>query len=315
MARPSDWFSPVRFRRLARILSEIDGASPGVAASDATRQLWRVCGGPLGEIPEYLVLLVELDLIRLHNGAYFRTGGGNKITKALRAGDKRALALTLIRAGCFYDQARRLIERGASDAQQRLVVPRREAILCAPQLVSLLQVWSEVEVRPQIVIASALVTELEAAWALLPPEPEIPEWQRARKAVGDRAELYSFQLERACALDKNRIHWVARDADDLGWDVEDRSTSPARRIEVKGSRDRRELFFLSENEWKRAREHGANYFVHFWGAIDLSREVAIEYAALRAEGYPVEIRNPAKAIDNGAWIATATRWRIERSTA
>ena len=314
MAKPSDWFSPARFRRLAGILPSIDGAPPGVAASDVARRVWRVCGGPLGEIPDYLVLLVELDLIRLHNGAYFRTGGGNKVTKTLRTGDKTALALTLIRAGCFYDQARRLIERGTSDAQQRLVVARREAIVCAPQLVSLLDVWSEVEVRPQIVIPSALVTELETAWALLPPEPEIPEWQRERKAVGDRAELYTLQFERARALDKNRIHWVSRDADDIGWDVEDRSTSPVRHIEVKGSRGRREMFFLSENEWKRASEHGTNYFVHFWGAIDLSRKVSMEYAALRAEGYPVEIRNPVKEIYDGAWIATSTRWRIERST-
>ena len=313
MAKRSDWFSPARFRRLAGVLPTLDGAPPGVAARDAARRAWRVCGGPFGEMPDYFVLLVDLDLIRLHNGAYSRTNGGNKVTRALRRGDKTALALTLIRAGCFHDQARRLIERATSDAQQRLLVARREAIVCAPQLVSLLEVWGEVEVRPQIVIPSALVTELETAWALCPPETEIPEWQRQRKAVGDRAELYSFQFERARSLDKNRIHWVSRDADDIGWDVEDRSTNPVRHIEVKGSRHRREMFFLSENEWNRASEHGNNYVVHFWGAIDLSRDVSREYAALRAEGYPVEIRNPVKAIDDGVWIATATRWRIEKS--
>lgn len=313
MARPSDWFTPTRFRRLVDILPLIDGAPPGIAVTDAARRVWRVCGGPLGEIQDYLELLVELDLIRLHNGAYFRTGGGNKVTKAIRKGDCTTLALTLIQAGCFHDQARHLIERGTSDTRQRLVVAYREAIVGAPQLVSLLEIWAEVEVRPQVAIPSALVTELEAAWTLLPPEPQVPEWQRERKAVGDRAELYSVQLERARAADRNRIHWVARDADDLGWDVEDRSTNPVRRIEVKGSRDRREMFFLSDNEWKRANEHGNNYIVHFWGAIDLTRKVSLEYAALRAEGYPVEIQNPAQAISDGGWIATPTRWRIERS--
>lgn len=105
---------------------------------------------------------------------------------------------------------------------------------------------------------------------------------------------------------------MARDADDLGWEVEDRATNPVRRIEVKGSRDRRERFFLSENEWEKANEHGDNYFVRFWGAIDLTRKPAVEYAALRAEGYPVVIQNLAKGIDDGAWIATSTRWRVER---
>ena len=314
MGKPSHWFIPARFRRLASILSTIHGAPPGVAVYRATRQAWRVCGGPLGEMADYLRLLVEHDLIRLHNGAYFRTSGGNRVTRALRKGDRTVLALTLIHAGCFHDQARRLIERGKNDAQMRLVVARREAIVCAPQLVSLLEVWNDVEVRPQVVIPSQLVTELETAWALRAPETEIPEWQRQRKAVGDRAELYTFQFERARAVDRNRIHWVSRDSDDLGWDVEDRSSSPARRIEVKGSRERREMFFLSENEWNRAREHGDKYCVHFWGAIDLGRDVSLEYSALRAEGYPVEIPNPVKAIDDGAWVATATRWRIERGT-
>ncbi|MPZ20986.1 MAG: DUF3883 domain-containing protein [Luteitalea sp.] len=314
MDRPSDWFTPARFRRLADILPSIDGAAPGMPASDAARRVWRVCGGPLSEMPDHLALLVELDLIRLHNAAYFRTGGGNKLTKALRKGDTSGLAVALIHAGCFHDQARHLLERGTSDARQRLIVARREAIVGAPQLLSLLEVWSEVEVRPRVVIPPALVTELEAAWALLPPEPEISEWQRERKAVGDRAELYTVQFERARATDKNWIRWVARDADDLGWDVEDRSTDPVKRIEVKGSRDRREMFFLSENEWKKASEHGDNYILHFWGAIDLTRKVAVEYAALRAEGYPVEIQNPAKAIKDGAWIATSTRWRIERNS-
>lgn len=193
------------------------------------------------------------------------------------------------------------------------MVARREAIVRAPQLVSLLEVWKDVEVRPQVVIPFTLVSELETAWALLPPEPEVPEWQRERKAVGNRAELYTVQFERLRAADKTQIRWVARDADDLGWDVEDRSINPIRRIEVKGSRERHEMFFLSENEWKKAKEHGEFYFVHFWGGIDLTREAATEYAVLRSEGYPLVIQNPAKAINDGEWIATSTRWRIRRS--
>lgn len=283
-------------------------------ASEAGRRVWRVCGGPLSEMLDHLALLVELDLVRLHKGAYFRTAGGNRLTKSLREGNQTGLALALIHSGCFHDQARHLIERGTNDPQQRLVIARREAIVGAPQLVSLLELWGEVEVRPQIIIPSALVTELEAAWSVLPPEPEIPEWQRVRKAVGDRAELYTVQFERARATERNRIHWVARDSDTLGWDVEDRAANPVRRIEVKGSRARREMFFLSENEWRKANEYGDDYFVHFWGAIDLALSPAVEYAVRRAEGYPVEIQNPAKAIEDGTWTATATRWRIERNS-
>ncbi|HYC54234.1 MAG TPA: DUF3883 domain-containing protein [Candidatus Binatia bacterium] len=312
MARPSDWFTPARFRRLANILSSIDGAAPGLPAADAARRVWRVCGGPLTEISDYLALLIELDLIRLHSGGYFRTRGGNKLAKTLRSGDRTGLALTLIHGGCFHDQARHLLERGTNDAHLRLVVTRKEALVGAPQLVSLLELWSEVEVRPKVAIPSSLAAELEAVWTLLPPEREIPEWQLERKAVGNRAELYTVQLERSRVADKNSVHWVARDADDLGWDVEDRSWEQVRRIEVKGSRDRREMFFLSENEWRRANEYGEDYFIHFWGAVDLNRKPAVEYAALRAEGYPVEIQNPAKAINDRKWSATATRWRVER---
>jgi hypothetical protein len=313
VSRPSDWFTPVRFRRLAGVLPSVDGTAPGLPASDAARRVWRTCGGPLAEVTDHLGILNMLGLVHLHNGAYIRTSAGNRLTKALRRGDQTGLALALIRAGCFHDQARHLIERGTSDAAQRLVVARREAIVGAPQLLTLLQLWSEVEVRPHVAIPLALVSELEATWSLLPPEPTVPEWLRERKLVGDRAELYTVQFERSRATDRNRIHWVARDADDLGWDVEDRSLTPVRRIEVKGSRDRREMFFLSENEWKKCNEHGDSYFVHLWCAIDLARKPAVEYAALRAKGYPVEIQNPAKALNDGRWIATATRWRVERA--
>ena len=149
MARPSDWFSPARFRRLAGILSSIDGRRGSSGLRCRAAGLAACAVAPLARSRTTWCFSLKLDLIRLRNGAYFRTAGGNKVTKALRTGDKTALALTLIHSGCFYDQARRLIERGTSDAQQRLVVARREAIVCAPQLVSLLEVWSEVEVRPR----------------------------------------------------------------------------------------------------------------------------------------------------------------------
>lgn len=48
-------------------------------------------------------------------------------------------------------------------------------------------------------------------------------------------------------------------------------------------------------------------------AEDLRREPALEYAALRAAGYPLIIKDFAAQFAAGLWVATATRWRVMRA--
>jgi hypothetical protein len=132
-----------------------------------------------------------------------------------------------------------------------------------------------------------------------------------QKAVGDRAELYTIQFERT-RTNPSLIAWVARDSDSLGFDVEDRSTSPTRCIEVKGSRDTELMFFLSETELEKAREIGSRYELQFWGGIDLSVDPSAEYALLRAKGYPTRLEDLSirlKGMD-----MQPVRWRVSPST-
>ncbi|MGA7413480.1 MAG: DUF3883 domain-containing protein [Bryobacteraceae bacterium] len=124
--------------------------------------------------------------------------------------------------------------------------------------------------------------------------------------------MYSLQFEKTKSADSYQLFWVARDSDSLGWDIEDRSVEPLRCIEVKGRRDHEVLFFLSDNEWSKAKQVGDKYEVHFWGGIDLAREPAVEYAHLTAAGYPLVIRNLPLQISDGAFEATAVQWRITR---
>ena len=220
--------------------------------------------------------------------------------------------MTLIRSGCFHEQARLLVETATIDTEGNLHCPTRTAQTIAPQLVAILLSWEEVQLRPEFVIPSSLVQELNTAWALLPPESTLPRWAAERRAVGDRAEMYSVQLERS-RVRPDLIAWVARDSDAFGYDVEDRSTNPSRCIEVKGSRDNDVIFYISEREWQRAQELGSRYEVQFWGGIDLRVEPAIEYAALRAAGYPLTIPNFAASVGVD-WIATPVKWRITKAT-
>jgi hypothetical protein len=120
--------------------------------------------------------------------------------------------------------------------------------------------------------------------------------------------MYSVQFERT-RLGTSAIFWVAKDSDELGWDVEDRSVTPHRCIEVKGRRDDEVVFFLSDNEWQKAVELESLYEIQFWGGIDLACDPAIEYARLRANGYPLVINNISTQVGVG-WEATAVRWRI-----
>jgi hypothetical protein len=108
----------------------------------------------------------------------------------------------------------------------------------------------------------------------------------------------------------SQIIWVSQDTDALGYDIEDRSGSKLRCIEVKGRRDHDVVFFLSENEWRKAEILRGQYEIHFWGGIDLASDPAIEYAALRVAGYPIIFVDPVMAI-NSKLKSSPVKWRLE----
>ena len=275
-------------------------------------RLWRTAGGPIDEMTELLALLCELNLVRNQADVYQRTRAGDIVVRALRVGNLRAFGLVLIRSGAFHDQARTLIEGGAMDPTGNLKCPARIARAGAPQLLGVLRWWPDVRLLPEVTIPHELISELNTVWALLPPSVAAPIWAVERKAVGNRAEMYTVQTERLRSGDPSQIIWAALDSDSLGWDVEDRSASPRRFIEVKGRRDNQVTFFVSDNEWAKAQELGAQYEIQFWGGIDLGKDPAVEYHALKAAGYPLFIINPAVELQQLDWEMRPVSWRVSR---
>lgn len=288
-------------------------SSAGAMHRDAAiRLVWSHCGGPYDEISVLLQLLDAIGLISFQDAVVKRSRAGDQIAKSIKAGDLRPLGMTLIRVGYFHDQARILIETGRTDTAGNLLCRSKVARAGAPQLIGILQWWDGVRVLPEVVVPKHLVAELNTVWALLPPETRTPSWAVERKAVGNRAEMYSVQREKTRVADPTQIFWVAQDSDDLGWDIEDRSTEPRRCIEVKGRRDHEVVFFLSDNERAKAKDSCINWEVHFWGGIDLSRNPAVEYAHLVASGYPLIIENLEREIDESKWDVRAVQWKVVR---
>jgi hypothetical protein len=313
MTAKSDWFTSARFRRIVELLVSIGSLPADISEKETVTVLWRKCGGPLNEILQLIETLISLKLARASGQGLVRTPLGHQIAKKIRTKDHRALALTIIRAGYFHDQARVLLELGSIDVDGNLRCSSRYARTGAPQLVGLLEYWNEVQIFPELVVPESVLKELNKVWALLPPPVVLPAWAAERKEVGNRAEMYTVQYERD-RLGHSSIFWVARDSDSLGWDVEDRSTVPYRYIEVKGRRDSELAFYLSDKEWTKAQELGPNHEVQFWGGIDLMLDPAVEYMKLRSNGYPIVIGNLAAELRTGL-EAVAVSWKITRRSA
>jgi hypothetical protein len=311
----STWLTAVRLERLCIVVTVVPSSQLGSPVDDVLREAYDAGGGALDEIGELVTLLKKVGLCAQVEGVLRRTREGDRVAKAMRAEDRTLLGRALIRAGILHDQARHLVESGSTDAKGNLRCELRVGRTGAPQLLGLLQWWPEVEDRPSILIPKTLMDELNSVWALLPPQPETPTWVMERKAIGNRAEMYTVQIERLAAADPSTIAWVARDSDTLGWDVEDRAVAPLRRIEVKGSRETDPVFFLSDNEWKKASEHATAYEIHFWGGIDLSRQPAEEFQMLRSLGFPIVVTGIIDEVARGVWCADAVRWRVYRAAA
>jgi hypothetical protein len=309
------WLTSARLSRLGEALRAIPSRSREIRYEVAERSIWRVCGGPYDEIRTLVCVLRFLGLVQADENVVGRTRGGDKIARALAAGDKRMLGLTIVRAGCFHEQARMLLERGSFDVAGNLVCQGKAARTAAPQLVGMLQWWEDVSTFPFVSIPRTLAEELNTVWALLPPRQGPPGRAYEKKAIGDRAEIYSLQWERTKVSDKSQVVWVAQDSDQLGWDIEVRCSVPRRLIEVKGSRNKEVTFFLSDNEWKKAHDPSLQYEIHFWGGIDPNRDPGTEYLHLTAEGYPIILKDLPTRLAQNAFEAKPDRWRLRATKA
>lgn len=279
---------------------------------EAPLLLWRRCGGPIDEVPVLIQVLMQAELLHRGVGHLVLSRAGQRITRQGDIQSRRSLALALLRAGLFHDQARTLIESGTTTAEGAIVCAMRDARRNAPQLVGLLEGWANAT-PSTLALPLDLVRELTAVWTLLPPPGVDEAAEAARKTVGNRAELYSYQFERLKAETPSDIVWVSRDDESLGYDIEDRSANPRRRIEVKGSGGDTVRFFLSENEWRKAHEDPVHYEIHFWGGIDPNQHVAQEFERLRANGYPHILVDLPSLLATGELAAVPQQWKVERS--
>ena len=107
MSPPTDtWLTGPRVERLAVALLAIGANAPGIAREGAVRSIWRKCGGSHEEAQQVLAILASLNLVRIESESIRRVDAGNRVARALRAGDYQLLGITIIRAGLFSEQAR-----------------------------------------------------------------------------------------------------------------------------------------------------------------------------------------------------------------
>jgi hypothetical protein len=173
----------------------------------------------------------------------------------------------------------------------------------------------DVSIRGQVEIGRESGLELDSVWNELPLTSRIDsqDIEKRRKAIGDRAELYSLQVERSAYVGSWRqITWVSRDDDSLGYDIEVPG-NPTRRIEVKGSAGRDLQFFLSANEYRVAQRHGSSYEIHFWGQINVKKDPVEEFERLVTAGYPIRVADPTSALTQRPWLIEPSQYRVTRN--
>ena len=303
----SDWLTAVRIERLCRVLDAVVSfPSNRVRVTDLTTTVWRKCGGPFAELSLLISVLVKLKLLWVDGDLIRPTKSG--VALARGQSSSRIVGEILIRRGFFHDQARLLRESAVADADGTLRCPVTTARTLAPQLVGVLQRWPDVTVYPEIALPRVVADVISGITTVLPPVAEVPKWIEDQKAVGNRAEAYSLQFE-STRVPFSLLTWTSQDSDRFGYDIEDRSQQPSRLIEVKGKRDQSILFYLSENQLKRATIARNRYEVHFWGNIDLSMDPEVEYQHLRDSGYPLVIRDIIANI-GVEWRLEPVEWRV-----
>ena len=296
------WFTPQRLERMTQALRVVHHAGrTGLRLELADRTIWKTVGGPLGDVPDILQVLRSLGLLG-HKPPHLQlTRSGRQVATQDHQHGGRLLARQIIARGLLLGQARVLIESCEPDDAGALRCRRDLAVSQAPQLTGLLRRFPEVEFGAHLVIP-----ELDNAWI----PAATPSRVDHRKSLGDRGEEFSYRYERDNAADRTRIHWVAQEDDDLGYDIEDTSEPGRRLIEVKASSGTDVRFFLSTNEWRVASENPAAYEVQFWGGVNLSADPAEEYQRLRALGYPLVLHELAAHVRAGRLLLEASQYVV-----
>lgn len=305
MIVPSHHAGGISDRAAAQVLTTRIGVSPRACAS-------------------VLAGLEALGLVSVLSQAYGRSPRGDQVRKKIRAStDTEVMAIEIMRSGFMADQIRQLRQvLTSSDAGYEC--GRAAAQATAPQLLGVLARLSDVDVSGLVRIGPLAARELDSVWNEVPPADR-GHWQdieQQRRAIGDRAELYSVQLERSRAVGFiHRVRWVSRDTDSLGYDIEvealetDKGSQlgARRHIEVKGSSGRSLQFFLSANELRAARRIGPQYEIHYWGEMVIGRHPQVEYEELRKSGYPVVIQDPATTLLSHPWVMEPSQYQVRRA--
>lgn len=289
----------------------------GLSAERAHNRLAISVGVSVQTTRAVVEALTVLGLVAEKGGVLGRTRAGDRMRRGVRSDGSHVLAAALVRSGVLADQIRRLRQVLVRDGDGYRC-GRGAAQAAAPQLSGLLARMPDVSLTGQLVIGKATALELDSVWNEVPPETRT-NWSdidNKRRAVGERAEHYSMQLERSREVGAiDRIVWVSRDDDDLGYDIEVKnvdSHEKPRLVEVKGTSGRAVQFFLSSNECDVAVAAGENYEVQFWGSIDLARAPMDEYEVLRAAGYPITIVNPGQELGQQPWLIEPSQYRVTR---
>lgn len=308
-------FTEVFVEQLVHVITTIPSHHSGGLNSDGLYSVLRSRIG-VGNRPSRNVVacLTQMRLISEVDGMVGRSRTGDAVRREVRTQGSRPLAVAILRSGLMADQIRaiRSVLRANGDGYE---CGRSAAQVVAPQLLGLLGRMPDVAITGRVEIGRVSGLELDSVWNELPPASRV-NWQdmeKRRIAIGDRAELYSMQLERSAHVGAwESITWVSRDDDSLGYDIEVRG-QPTRRIEVKGSSGREIQFFLSTNEYRVAQLHGPSYEIHFWGDIRVGSDPIQEFDRLTSAEYPIRILDPSAVFAQAPWAIEPSQYRVTRS--
>ncbi|WP_204045107.1 DUF3883 domain-containing protein [Acrocarpospora phusangensis] len=216
--------------------------------------------------------------------------------------------MAVLRSGLIADQIQYLLsvsryENGA------LYFGVPEARRGSAQLLGLVSWLPEYATGSPAHVYGQLCEELTSAWNLR--SAAVVSVGDERQRVGERAELYSLQLQRQNYLSIGaQIAWVSQEAPNLGYDIEIRSPRPIKCIEVKGSRAPSLSFILSDNEWQAALRLQDVYEINFWGDVRLDESAPQGYARLTGLGFPIVIENPATVLTRSPYVIQPQGWKV-----
>jgi hypothetical protein len=291
------------FATAGRLLVSLADLPSDLDTDQVIRTAIRI-GLPREQVHPALNLLMEAGLARGIADVWRLEPVGVEVAHSLRAGEWSTFALRLLSASALRSQLARLIPLAHQAADGGAVVRRRAATAVAPQA-SILLSW----LQRRTGIELAIPLEIVQLGSLEEPQELTPAWVEDRGRVGKRAEQYSLLFERLLHPPQLVLH-VAAERDDMGYDIEDRSQAPPRAIEVKGSRSQNMKFMITKRELEEAHRRGANYELQFWGEIDLSRSIDLEYHELVRRGYPRRCRNLIEWLESDRLALSPIEWEV-----